>query len=110
MGPRYCPSIETKITRFADKPRHQLFLEPMGLDTEEMYLQGFSSAMPEEVQLAMLHTIAGLERAEMMRPLFVSMEGQYRGPTPSITPLCMGERSRFSRIIRWVSSFWRGRR
>ena len=70
VGPRYCPSIETKITRFADKPRHQLFLEPMGLDTEEMYLQGFSSAMPEEVQLAMLHTIAGLERAEMMRPAY----------------------------------------
>ena len=70
VGPRYCPSIETKITRFADKPRHQLFLEPMGLDTEEMYLQGFSSAMPEEVQLEMLHTIAGLERAEMMRPAY----------------------------------------
>ena len=70
VGPRYCPSIETKVTRFADKPRHQLFIEPMGLHTEELYVQGFSSAMPEEVQLAMLHTIAGLERAEMMRPAY----------------------------------------
>jgi len=70
IGPRYCPSIETKVTRFADKPRHQLFIEPMGLDTEELYIQGFSSAMPEEVQLAMLHTIAGLEHAEMMRPAY----------------------------------------
>ena len=70
VGPRYCPSIETKVTRFADKPRHQLFIEPMGLDTEELYIQGFSSAMPEEVQLAMLHTIAGLEKAEMMRPAY----------------------------------------
>ena len=70
VGPRYCPSIEAKVTRFADKPRHQLFIEPMGLDTEELYIQGFSSAMPEEVQLAMLHTIAGLEQAEMMRPAY----------------------------------------
>ncbi|MCI9037803.1 MAG: tRNA uridine-5-carboxymethylaminomethyl(34) synthesis enzyme MnmG [Oscillospiraceae bacterium] len=70
VGPRYCPSIETKVTRFADKPRHQLFIEPMGLDTEELYIQGFSSAMPEEVQLEMLHTIAGLEHAEMMRPAY----------------------------------------
>ncbi|MDE7246137.1 MAG: tRNA uridine-5-carboxymethylaminomethyl(34) synthesis enzyme MnmG [Oscillospiraceae bacterium] len=70
VGPRYCPSIETKVTRFADKPRHQLFIEPMGLNTEELYVQGFSSAMPEEVQLKMLHTIAGLEEAEMMRPAY----------------------------------------
>ena len=70
VGPRYCPSIETKVTRFADKPRHQLFIEPMGLNTEELYVQGFSSGMAEEVQLAMLHTIAGLEQAEMMRPAY----------------------------------------
>ncbi|MCI7809054.1 tRNA uridine-5-carboxymethylaminomethyl(34) synthesis enzyme MnmG [bacterium] len=68
VGPRYCPSIETKIVRFADKPRHQLFIEPCGLDTEEMYIQGFSSSLPEDVQIAMLHTIPGLEHAEMMRP------------------------------------------
>ena len=68
VGPRYCPSIETKIVRFADKPRHQLFIEPCGLDTEEMYIQGFSSSLPEDVQLAMLRTIPGLEHAEMMRP------------------------------------------
>ncbi len=67
VGPRYCPSIETKVMTFPDKPRHQLFIEPMGLDTEELYIQGFSSSMPEEVQLEMLHTIPGLERAEMTR-------------------------------------------
>ncbi|MCD8100835.1 MAG: tRNA uridine-5-carboxymethylaminomethyl(34) synthesis enzyme MnmG [Oscillospiraceae bacterium] len=70
VGPRYCPSIETKIMTFPDKPRHQLFIEPMGLNTEEMYVQGFSSSMPEEVQLAALHTIAGLERAEVTRPAY----------------------------------------
>ena len=70
VGPRYCPSIETKVVRFADKPRHQLFLEPCGLGTDEMYLQGFSSSLPEDVQLAMLHTVAGLEHAEMLRPAY----------------------------------------
>ena len=70
VGPRYCPSIETKIVRFRDKPRHQLFIEPMGLDTEEMYIQGFSSSMPEEVQLKMLHSVPGLEQAVMMRPAY----------------------------------------
>ena len=70
VGPRYCPSIEDKVVRFADKPRHQLFLEPMGLDTEELYIQGFSSSLPEDVQVEMLHTIPGLERAEMTRPAY----------------------------------------
>ena len=67
VWPRYCPSIETKVMTFADKPRHQLFVEPMGLNTEELYIQGFSSSMPEEVQVQMLHTIPGLEQAEMTR-------------------------------------------
>ena len=67
VGPRYCPSIEDKVVRFADKPRHQLFIEPMGLNTEELYIQGFSSSLPEEVQIQMLRTIPGLERAEMTR-------------------------------------------
>ena len=70
VGPRYCPSIETKIVRFADKPRHQLFIEPMGLDTEELYIQGLSSSLPEDVQRQMLHTIPGLEHAEIMRPAY----------------------------------------
>ncbi|KRL89357.1 tRNA uridine-5-carboxymethylaminomethyl(34) synthesis enzyme MnmG [Lactobacillus kalixensis] len=68
VGPRYCPSIETKIVRFADKDRHQLFLEPEGRDTKEYYVGDFSTSMPEEVQLRMLHSVAGLEHAEMMRP------------------------------------------
>ena len=67
VGPRYCPSIETKVMTFPDKTRHQLFIEPMGLETEELYIQGFSSSMPEEVQLEMLRTIPGLEHAEMTR-------------------------------------------
>ena len=70
VGPRYCPSIETKIVRFADKPRHQLFVEPMGLETEEYYLQGMSSSLPEDVQLAFLRTIRGLEHVEIMRPAY----------------------------------------
>ena len=67
VGPRYCPSIEDKIVRFADKPRHQLFLEPEGRDTEEVYVQGLSTSMPEDVQFEMLRSIPGLENAEMMR-------------------------------------------
>ena len=67
IGPRYCPSIEDKIVRFKDKERHQLFVEPMGLDTEEMYLQGFSSSMPEDVQLDMIHSLPGFENAQVMR-------------------------------------------
>lgn len=67
IGPRYCPSIEDKIVRFADKSRHQLFVEPMGIDTDEMYLQGMSSSLPEDVQLAFLRTIEGFEQIEVMR-------------------------------------------
>ena len=70
VGPRYCPSIETKLDRFPDKKRHQLFIEPCGLGTDEMYVQGLSSSMPEDVQIAMVHTIRGLEHAEMMRPAY----------------------------------------
>lgn len=66
-GPRYCPSIETKLVRFADKERHQLFVEPCGLDTEEMYIQGFSTSMPTDVQYEMLHSLDGFENAEIMR-------------------------------------------
>ena len=69
-GPRYCPSIEDKVVRFADKPRHQLFIEPMGRDTEEMYIQGFSSSMPEEVQRQMLRSLPGFENAVTMRSAY----------------------------------------
>lgn len=70
IGPRYCPSIEDKIVRFADKERHQLFIEPCGLNTEEMYLQGMSSSLPEDVQLKFYHSIKGLENALIMRPAY----------------------------------------
>ena len=70
VGPRYCPSFEDKIMRFKDKPRHQLFIEPCGENTEEMYLQGMSSSLPEEVQLKFYHTIKGLEHCVMMRPAY----------------------------------------
>ena len=69
-GPRYCPSIEDKVVRFSDKPRHQAFVEPVGLDTEEMYIQGISSSLPEDVQIALYHTIPGLEKAEFTRPAY----------------------------------------
>ena len=70
VGPRYCPSIEDKIVRFKDKERHQLFVEPMGLDTDELYLQGMSSSLPEDVQLKFLRTIKGLENVEIIRPAY----------------------------------------
>ena len=86
VGPRYCPSIETKIVRFADKPRHQLFIEPCGLDTEELYIQGFSSSLPEDVQLAMMRTVPGLENAEMMRPAY-AIEYECVDPTSLLPTL-----------------------
>lgn len=79
-GPRYCPSIEDKVVRFADKERHQLFLEPEGYDTEEMYVQGFSTSLPEDVQVEMLQSVIGLEKAEIMRPGY-AIEYDYLDPT-----------------------------
>src|SRR5699024_10975996 len=70
IGPRYCPSIEDKVVRFEDKEKHQIFIEPEGLDTEEMYVQGASSTLPEEVQLKMYKTITGLEEVQFMRSAY----------------------------------------
>ena len=85
IGPRYCPSIEDKVVRFADKPRHQLFLEPCGEGSGEVYIQGLSTSMPEDVQVAMVRTIEGLEHAEIMRP-------GYAIEYDCLNPLCLDAR------------------
>ena len=86
VGPRYCPSIEDKVVRFAEKERHQLFIEPMGLNTEELYIQGLSSSLPADVQAAMVHTIPGLEHAEITRPAY-AIEYECVDPTQLLPTL-----------------------
>ena len=86
VGPRYCPSIEDKVVRFADKNRHQLFIEPMGLNTEELYIQGLSSSLPVDVQVAMVHTIPGLEHAQLTRPAY-AIEYECVDPTQLLPTL-----------------------
>ncbi|WP_308754995.1 tRNA uridine-5-carboxymethylaminomethyl(34) synthesis enzyme MnmG [uncultured Anaerotruncus sp.] len=92
IGPRYCPSIEDKVVRFADKTRHQLFIEPMGLDTNEMYLQGMSSSLPEEVQVALYRTIDGFEKIEIMR-------NAYAIEYDCIDPTCLGASLEFKQVV-----------
>lgn len=93
VGPRYCPSIEDKVVRFADKPRHQIFLEPEGINTDEFYINGFSTSLPFEVQIRMIRTIAGCESAEILRPAY-AVEYDFAHPTqlqPSLeTKTCEG--------------------
>ena len=92
IGPRYCPSIEDKVVRFADKPRHQIFLEPEGLNTKEMYINGFSSSLPEDVQIEMVRTLPGLENAQVMRPAY-AVEYDFVPPTQlklSLETKCIG--------------------
>src|SRR5207244_9444716 len=86
IGPRYCPSIEDKIVKFPDKLQHQLFLEPEGLNTHEIYVNGMSTSMPIDVQLAMIHSIPGLEKAEMLRPGY-AIEYDSLDPTELERPL-----------------------
>ncbi|MFA9379483.1 MAG: tRNA uridine-5-carboxymethylaminomethyl(34) synthesis enzyme MnmG [Acetanaerobacterium sp.] len=90
IGPRYCPSIEDKVVRFADKERHQIFLEPMGMDTEEMYLQGMSSSLPEEVQVAMYRTVDGFEDMQMMRTAY-AIEYDCCDPLDLLPSLAFGQ-------------------
>ena len=95
VGPRYCPSIEDKIVRFSDKPRHQLFIEPCGANTEEMYLQGMSSSLPEDVQIAFYHTIPGLEHVQIMRSAY-AIEYDCVDPTQMDSTLEFHDRQGFT--------------